>query len=105
MTDEQRVALWVANRKSLGWRFTRVFDVEVTCLAFWAHKGIRRQSSTWLRAFWRARAAGMLGPVEKPERVGGRYRYRITGTVRDIRRAAGAEYKPIPHGKRKGVIA
>lgn len=99
MTDEQRVAEWAASMRRDGYKTVTTFQVQSLCVRRWEIFGDYRMPSTMLRAFWRARAAGMLGPVEPPIRKNGRLHYTI-GSVAHIRRAAGKGYKTIPHGNR-----
>lgn len=106
LTDEQRVVLWLAKRGSvLRWNGKRTFttaDVQGECDIHWRYHRVYRMPSTWLRAMWRAAAAGMLGTVTRSDkRVNGLYVYSYTATKRELMRAAGVEYKTIKHGKPK----
>lgn len=99
MTDEQRVAEWAASMRRDGYKMVTTLQVQTLCVRRWEIFGDYRMPSTMLRAFWRARSAGMLGPIEEPIRKKGRLYYRL-GSVAHIRRAAGKGYKTIPHGNR-----
>ena len=103
LTDEQRVARYVAGLRRQTRQAMPLWYIEVGCTTAHKNYGIMQAPSSWLRAFWYAVSDGMLGVVEKlPRQKGERFhRYKISATREDILRAAGADYKPIPHGNHK----
>ena len=68
LTDEQRVALWLAirmtNPTAKSPRTVTYGQIEDGCSKFWRAVGVARFGETWSRAFRRAKRAGMLGYVE-----------------------------------------
>ena len=107
LTDEQRVALFLAIRMTnpaieLHRSFTFHREIEEGCFQFWGAVGVNRSRDTWVRACRRAKAAGMLGRVTEKRVPGSSYlRFHFDADLEDILVAVGPGYRLIPHGAKK----